>query len=438
MVTIDEITKHPLFESRANQYYRWYPHHLSRVGEKIDISSPSPRGIYIHVPFCDRICRFCPFNKRVSNPDLIHSYVNALKNEIRISSEIFGSGNIKFIYFGGGTPSALSFVHIYEILDDLRHHFSISPNAEVTLEFHPTHASIKYLKEVQRAGVTRISSGIQSFHQEILNTIGAQHNLSDGIQCINLVQDTFSSIAIDLLYRCPNQSLADVEHDIEIASKFEGVNHISTYSFIPVSEYAPLPESKTEIKMAIMLHDRLNESGYIHYASCASGGFDFARNGSTCKYEVLHWGAPQTEFIGLGPGAFGFVGNSVTINHLSIDSYCKSLSNNALPLVSVTPTSEAELKRRYFVLGVKTLDVDLKQYRSLFASDAAKDFSREFDYLKDQGFITLDQNRMVLTDIGRLFTDTISEVFFSSEQKQIPHPEEHEIRNFQTPINIIV
>jgi oxygen-independent coproporphyrinogen-3 oxidase len=155
-----------------------------------------------------------------------------------------------------------------------------------------------------------------------------------------------------------------------------------------------------------------------------------------CKYELRHWAAPQAGFYGLGPGAFGFAGGHTTVNRLSVPRYCDDLESGVLPIVSALRVEEDELRHRYFALGVKALSVPLRPYRETFGRDPLDDFSAEIESLLSDNLAEIERDALVLTSAGRLYVDVCSATFYSSAEREVPHPEEPEIRKIELELSI--
>lgn len=424
------LLEHPNFSSRESDYIRWYPKSLTGIeASRMNIAA-KPSGIYIHVPFCDKLCRFCPFNKQQTRVNEVDAYVSALLKEIELYAALSKGPPLEFIYFGGGTPSILAPQVLNSILSAIQKSFACADTIEISAECHPSHLVPDWVRGARDVGINRISTGIQSFDDAMLVKLGAQHTAQQGLKAIETVGEVFGSIAIDLLFRCPEQTVDNWLAQLDCALEMECVDHLSLYSLVAKNpETLPVPE--VEAQMTVMAYERATATGFEHYASCASGGFDFAKPGRRCRYEVRHWGAPQAEFLGLGPGALGYVGGYTTVNGLGLDRYLRELAANRLPLVSATYVNDDEARRRYFVLGVKTLDVPLGPFVAQFGIDARSVFAREFALLQELGFATFDANHLSLTALGRLFVDSASAMFFSEGEKLIPHPEEPEIRRME-------
>jgi oxygen-independent coproporphyrinogen III oxidase len=428
MLNLHNMTSHPLFEQRSSDYIRWYPKSLTPFGPTQTLRPESLlQGIYIHVPFCDQLCLFCPFNKRQSQAELVNQFVDALCHEIQLYRPHVHQSALQFIYFGGGSPSVLSPQQFHRIISGLSQAFTFTPGLEISVEAHPSHLNREYLAALKETGVNRISSGIQGFDDEFLKRIGAQHSAAQAFSAIEATTATFGTMAIDLLFRCEGQTLPHWESQLTQALQLPGVNHISCYSMI-AEPMDKLPDVMMEAEMTLLAHELTQQAGMVHYASCASGGFDFCPPGQECRYEAQHWGAPQASFLGLGPGAFGFMGGQTTVNCLDVNHYIKSLAAGRLPLASVTAATPEEAQRRYFVLGVKTLNVPLAPFEQLFGQPAHTVFEREFQQLASLELARHTPESLTLTPLGRLYVDTVSSIFFSPQERNVPHPEEPEIR----------
>jgi oxygen-independent coproporphyrinogen-3 oxidase len=337
------------------------------------------------------------------------------------------SHKIRFVYFGGGTPSVLSAAQIDTILSCILNNFSLADQIEVSLETHPTHATIAKLRDFNAAGISRLSLGVQSFSANSLISLGASHESSDSFNAVKNAHSIFEDYAVDLIYNHLGQTLTEWQSDVRSAINFD-VPHLSCYALVPISAQNS-SSTLHEIELATLALSTLDDAGYSHYASCSSGGFDVSLPGQNCQYELMHWKAPQAHFIGMGPGAFGFIGGYCTVNGYGLDFYSEKLKSNCLPIVSAKQVSDTELRHRYFVLGVKCLEVSLSGYRNQFGRDPLSDFKSEIETLIEMDLAILADDCLMLNQKGRLFVDTCSSVFFSNTQRFIEHPEEPHVRH---------
>ena len=181
-------------------------------------------AIYIHIPFCDKKCEYCDFCTFVRMEKEYKKYTDYLIKEIRMYPKI----KYDTIYFGGGTPSLLPVAMISEILDEL----DWSENAEITLELNPTDVTFEKLKKLNKIGINRLSIGIQSFQDHVLKFIGRQHSSDDAINVYKMARKAgFSNITVDLMFGIPNQSLEDLQRDLDILRELKPEN-VSIYSLI--------------------------------------------------------------------------------------------------------------------------------------------------------------------------------------------------------------
>ena len=418
----EKIIAHPWFNRRLAEYYRWYPKSLIPFNpSSFDTPESIIKGIYIHIPYCAQICRFCPYNKLKTKSSDYDVYVDTLLKELELYQQQVGGSNLEYVYFGGGTPSVLSINHIGLILEQVNARFGINPATEISFEAHPTHLNKDYIADLNRIGVTRISTGIQSFNGSQLKVIGATHEERDSFAACRILSDNVNNWGIDLLYRCQGQSIKDWESELKTCLEFN-IKHISCYTlYLPDS--SSQPSSEDDVEMATLAYEYLHSKGFDHYASCATGGFDFAKDKYIGVYEKNHWEAPQDQYLGIGAGAFGYVGRFLTINHHDLKRHAELINRGSLPILSACETSEDEEKHRYFVLGVKTMEVDLEKYAALFSADPLVDFNEQIALLQKTELIGIRDGKLILTEVGRFYIDQISEVFWSKAQKEVQHPE---------------
>ena len=419
----------PRFATRANNYVRWYPKSLNPA---FDIATAVPRGarldgLYVHVPFCDAICRFCPFNKVPSQAKLVERFVEALCTEVALYAKRVILDSVRFIYLGGGTPSVLNNDQLARLFLALRQSGVRLHDCEISMEVHPRHMRSEQVLAWKAMGIQRLSTGIQAYTEAELVRLGSQHTANDVEEALRALRTASAqNYAVDLLYRFEGQSIEDWSQTLDRTINLR-VPHVSAYALVgrqePVSQ-----ERALEAEMAALLDEKLTRAGYVHYASCASGGYDYCLDGAVGMYEKSHWGAPQASYLGLGPGAFGFIDGVTTVNGLGIDAYCETVRYEELPLASAQLATPQELRHRFFVLGVKTLHVSFAAYRRTFGEEVPAPFMHIVKGLCGEGFLLYDEEGMALTSLGRHFVDEISAAFFSAEQALEIHPEEPEIR----------
>ena len=233
----------------------------------IEIKEKDVDAIYIHIPFCDKKCEYCDFCTFVRMEKEYRKYVDYLIREIRMYPKF----KYDTIYFGGGTPSVLPVGMIKEIMDEL----DWTGNAEITLELNPTDMTLEKLKEIREIGINRLSIGIQSFQNHVLKFIGRQHSSEDAISVYKMARKAgFNNITVDLMFGIPNQSIEDLQKDLNILKELKPEN-VSIYSLIweegtvfwSKLQKGILSEidQDVEAQMYEMIIEFFNENGYCHY-----------------------------------------------------------------------------------------------------------------------------------------------------------------------------
>ena len=224
-------------------------------------------AIYIHIPFCDKKCEYCDFCTYINMEKEYRKYVDYLIREMRM----YPKYKYDTIYFGGGTPSLLPVEMIREIMDELEW----SENAEITLELNPTDMTLEKLKEIREIGINRLSIGIQSFQNHVLKFIGRQHSSDDAVNVYKMAREAgFENITVDLMFGIPNQSIEDLQKDLNILKELKPEN-VSIYSLIweegtvfwSKLQKGILSEidQDVEAQMYEMIIEFFNENGYCHY-----------------------------------------------------------------------------------------------------------------------------------------------------------------------------
>ena len=233
----------------------------------IEIKEKDVDAIYIHIPFCDKKCEYCDFCTFVRMEKEYRKYVDYLIREIRMYPKF----KYDTIYFGGGTPSVLPVGMIKEIMDEL----DWTGNAEITLELNPTDMTLEKLKEIREIGINRLSIGIQSFQNHVLKFIGRQHSSDDAVNVYKMAREAgFENITVDLMFGIPNQSIEDLQKDLEILKKLRPEN-VSIYSLIweeGTVFWSKLQkgilleiDQDVEAQMYEMIIEFFNQNGYCHY-----------------------------------------------------------------------------------------------------------------------------------------------------------------------------
>ena len=287
-------------------------------------------GIYIHIPFCKQRCSYCAFYSTTLY-NIRERYVDALCKEIAIRKEYAGGALIETIYLGGGTPSTLSMEQLKRICDTVYAAYQVSPTAEVTIECNPDDLTPEFLTQLRILPFNRISMGVQSFNDTQLKRLGRRHNADKARQAIRNAREAgYDNISIDLIFALPGSTIAEWEHDLEIAIALRP-DHLSAYNLtyeegtplhraLERGDFAELSEEEN-IEQFQMLIAKLKEAGYRHYEIS-----NFALPGRESRHNSSYWN--DTPYIGCGAAAHSYNETSRQWNIADIQEYIKGIESN--------------------------------------------------------------------------------------------------------------
>jgi oxygen-independent coproporphyrinogen-3 oxidase len=427
------------YPNRDVEYIRWYPPTLGPLApesmwEALPVEPDRDIAFYVHVPFCQDICPYCPFNKYSMRDDRASSFMEAIDKEIRLITDqpFIGKAKTQTGYFGGGTPTALATADLIHLIEMSYERFDVVPGAEMTVEANPDTVDLDKLKALVGAGINRISFGVQSFNDRYMPIIGRTHTSRQAMQAIELARKAgIDNIAIDLMYRLPGQTISEWEDDLNTALEI-GIDHISTYCLFLdpgtrlyndtlAGNVAPYPEEETEIAMYQLTQDRLGESGFIHYTIN-----DFAVAGKISLHHAYNWQAPQGTYVGLGPGAFSFVSGGdasfIYCTTHALREYSELLSANRMPVKIGKRLSRGEELSRYMVLGLKFLEVSKDAFRLKFGLEMDDVFGDRIALLQEWGLVESDARRVWMTSRGKHYATNVLKAFYTSENWRKPQP----------------
>jgi oxygen-independent coproporphyrinogen-3 oxidase len=371
-------------------------------------------GIYIHIPFCKQKCHYCNFFS-VATLGKKDAFVAALLKEIEMRRDYLQGETVNTIYFGGGTPSLFPISHLALSISHLTKHFDIDPNAEFTLEANPDDISREKAEEWKKAGINRLSIGIQSFFDDDLHYLNRVHSAGQAIQAIEDVRNAgFENLTIDLIYGIPG--LTDEKWAKNLETFFSlNIPHLSAYSLtveqktplallIEKGKYPPIDEQQS-VGHFRMLLEQAKAHDFIHYEIS-----NFAKEGYYSKHNSLYWMGGN--YLGLGPSAHSFNGHSRQWNvssisqYIQLDDYHTSIEEKEI----LTPDQRyneyvmTSLRTSWGCDTVHILHAFGEKYDSYFNLNAKP-------YL-DKKHLFREGTKYFLTDEGKLFADGIAAGLF--------------------------
>lgn len=377
-------------------------------------------GIYIHIPFCKKACNYCDFHFSTSLK-YIDEITDAICKEIQLKKNRI-TDQVGTIYFGGGTPSVLPYRHFEQIFDTITKNFSVSAEAEITIEANPDDLDAKKITEFRQLPVNRFSIGIQSFHDEDLKWMNRAHNAREAETCIKRSQDAgFENLSIDLIYGFPLLTDEKWTSNINKAIEFK-TPHISAYSMtvepktalahaIKKGQQSPVNDEQSAEQFT-MLADRLKIAGLEHYEIS-----NYAMPGKYAVHNTNYWrGIP---YLGIGPSAHGFNGHTRYLNIANNSMYLQKLQSNMLA-ETIEVLNQYDRFNEYIMTSVRTMwGINLQKIASDFGKLFLEDTLKAIKPLTERNWIIYSAGHLTLTQEGKLFADYIAAELFLTEDDHL-------------------
>ncbi|WP_106448593.1 radical SAM family heme chaperone HemW [Trichococcus alkaliphilus] len=359
---------------------------------------------YMHIPFCEHICFYCDFNKVFLEGQPVDEYVDALIKEMQLSKQLHPREEISTFYIGGGTPTTLNERQLERLLNGIRSTYSLPKGAEFTMEANPESISFEKLKIMRDYGVNRLSMGVQSFNNDILKKIGRIHTAE---QVYTSVADArragFENMTIDLIFRLPNQTMADFEDSLKKALELD-LPHYSIYALILENKTVfynlmrqgklPLPSEDTEADMYALAIETMSKNGRNQYEIS-----NFALPGYESQHNLTYW--KNESYFGFGAGAHGYIDGIRYHNHGPIQQYLAPLRENNLPIIRQQQLSKQEQMEEEMILGLRTMvGVSQKHFADKFQTPLLDQYAAVIADLVADGLLLVDGDRIRLTQRG--------------------------------------
>ena len=371
-------------------------------------------GIYIHIPFCRQKCNYCNFFS-IASIKYKSDFIKALLKEIELQKNYFINNKVSTIYFGGGTPSMLSVSEISSILNKINQLFLIEKEAEITLEANPDDLTLEKIAELKNSPVNRISVGIQSFNDEDLKYLNRKHNSEQAKKSIfRLKEFGFENIGIDLIYGIPTLTEKKWEQNLDNFFSME-IPHLSAYSLtiekktildnlIKKGKTENVSESQS-IEHFKYLLNRMEENNFVHYEIS-----NFSLSGRHSKHNSIYWTGGK--YLGLGPSAHSFNGNSRQWNVANLSKYIQSINNGVIP-AEIEILNTDQKYNEYIMTSLRTI---LGCNKNFIKENFGEKYLDHFiklskKYLKNRTLILKD-DKYVLSKSGKLFADGIASDLF--------------------------
>ncbi len=375
-------------------------------------------GIYIHIPFCRKKCFYCDFYKS-TDLRLKLRLLAGLQKEIANRKDELQSDLVTTIYLGGGTPSVLVIDELRALLAVIFDNYSVSKQAEITLEANPDDLSQAYLSALRETGFNRLSMGVQSFTESDLKLMNRRHGVLSAIQSVKWAKSAgFSNISIDLIYGLPNQSLADWEHNIQVALEL-GVQHISAYHltyhegtvFYDRLKKGTLKEAPDELSLQQfqLLIDKLTEAGFEQYEIS-----NFARPGYYSGHNSSYW--KNKKYLGFGPSAHSYDLKTRRWNVVSIGNYLDQIESGQVYWENEI-LSEQDHYNDYIITSLRTIwGISENTVKDEFSAEYLRHFQEVKAKLLPTGWLVVKNDQVTLSREGLFVSDQIMADFMLVDQ----------------------
>jgi len=367
-------------------------------------------GLYVHIPFCRQACHYCDFHFSTDTGPRL-DLINALTHELALQKDYLGE-EINTIYLGGGTPSILNRGELDTLFSVIRTHFVLAPHAEITLEANPDDLTKEKLEEIRASGINRLSIGIQSFDDNLLKYLNRVHDANGARRCLKYVREAgFNNISIDLIYAIPGQSQKIWEETLQEALSFLP-EHISSYG-LTIEERTvfgnwskrgklhPMDEENSAQQFEI-LTDMLLQAGYGHYEIS-----NFCKPGFHSRHNSNYW--KQSRYLGIGPSAHSYNGDSRQFNIRNNASYVRSINKGIVPFEREVLTRENKINE-YILTTLRTeWGCNLSFLKQHLDDDLLHRCGDNLSLLQQNGLIMIGNGILQLSRKGKLLADKIAE-----------------------------
>lgn len=420
------------FVSNYPPFSLWSADHLPTVNEALakPVSADTrPVGLYIHIPFCRKRCKFCYFRVYTDkNSKDVETYVQALANEVALYADqrALADRTFEFVYFGGGTPSFLSSDQIEGLVERIGRHWSWEKAREVTFECEPGTLKKSKLEAIKRIGVTRLSLGIEHFDDAILEENGRAHHAPEVYRAYEWAREVgFKQINVDLIAGMVGDTEPSWKATVEEALKLEPDsvtiyqmelphNTVISRGMKESGDASPVADWATKRKWVAYAFEQFEKAGYV-----VSSAYTMVKlsDHSAFVYRDAVWRG--ADMIGTGVASFSHLSGVHYQNLDRWDDYVECLSRNELPIARALPVLDRQRLIRELILQMKLGRVSVAYFRDKFGEDITQIYCDELARLRDAGYLTFDAEEIRLRREGLLRADGLLPHFFEPEYREI-------------------
>ncbi len=407
--------------------------YLQAVNSVRAMGARNPLSLYIHIPFCDKLCYYCACNKIITkNRSKAETYLTYLKREIEMQGKLFAEMNqVEQLHFGGGTPTYLNDAQMADLLAHLRKWFRFATDdaGEYSIEIDPRTVSPERVHTLRAQGFNRISFGVQDFDPDVQKAVNRIQPEEQTLGVMQAARDAgFRSISIDLIYGLPKQNLITMGQTLNkvVAANPDRIS-IYNYAHMPalfksqrrIAE-EDLPSGETKLDMLSLCIKRLTDAGYVyigmdHFAKPDDDLAVAQRQGRLHRNFQGYSTHAEAEMVSCGVSAISAVGSSYSQNEKTLEAYYESIEQGELPIARGIKLSVDDLLRRIIIqMLMCNFELSIKSLEMAYPITFAHYFATELEKLRaleQDGLLKIDSEWLTVTPKGRLLIRNICMVF---------------------------
>ncbi|MFA5963206.1 MAG: radical SAM family heme chaperone HemW [Sphingomonas sp.] len=377
----------------------------------MNAAETSPLALYVHWPFCVSKCPYCDFNSHVREAVDQAAWRTALLADLAHEAASLPGRRLGSIFFGGGTPSLMPPETVAAIIDAAAAAWPFDDDIEITLEANPSSVEAARFADIARAGVNRVSLGLQALDDDALRFLGRAHGVDEGLAALATAQRAFARVSFDLIYARPNQSPADWEAELARALGF-GTEHLSLYQ-LTIEPGTRFATDAAAGRLAIPDGDDAADLFETTRAMTRAAGLpayeisNHARHGAESRHNLTYW--RYRDYAGIGPGAHGRRGGMATVRHRKPENWLSAVARNGHGAQTEDPLMPADRAKEGLLMGLRLREgIDLGRIAMLGeAPIAALVDEAAITRLSDQGFVARRGDHLRVCEAGMLLLDAI-------------------------------
>ena len=385
-------------------------------------------GIYLHIPFCEQICPYCPYNKEIYSSDVAKKYTIAVKKEINFYSDIVGKKPITSFYIGGGTPTTMLYSGIATIIEHIYDKFNMQ--CEIHIESHPNHLSSDNLDTLISMGVKNLSIGVESLQDRHLNTLRRPYTTEEVIRTVNrAVNKNFQCVNVDFIFALPNQTYAEIEQAGQTLVGM-GVDQVAAY---PLFKFPYTKMGSNSVENIFSLSTILKRRKMLGILENIFYDTGFER---TSVWAFTKKGIPKycsvtvPLYIGLGASGGTYLKDVFYLNTFNVAEYIKALENGGMAIALSLDLSENMQMAGWLYWRIYETRFKKMDFKKRFEKDFDNVYGKYMKPLAHVGFLKDDEEQIILSDRGTYWLHSFEDLFsidyistLWGTSKQEPWPE---------------